>query len=120
MRKLVTNQMGKLGHSCEFVVNGAEAVEAYQSRHQVFQCVLMDVSMPVMSGIEAMRRIRQFENDNNLGPGYIVALTAGIRTMFPGERDRMRKLGFTTALIKPFQLKDLNSLLDELGLLHEV
>lgn len=120
MRMLVTKLMDQLGHSCDFVVNGKEAVEAYKRRHQVFQCILMDVSMPIMGGIEATRLIRTFENENNLNPGYIVALTAGTRTFFTEERDRMRELGFTTALRKPFRLKDVNSLLDELGLLREV
>ncbi|KAI7781480.1 response regulator receiver protein [Diaporthe eres] len=120
MRMLVTKLMDRLGHSCDFVVNGEEAVEAYKRRHHVLQCILMDVSMPIMGGIEATRLIRTFENENNLNPGYIVALTAGTRTFFTEERDRMRKFGFTTALIKPFHPKDVNSLVDELGLLREV
>lgn len=120
MRMLVTKLMDRLGHSYDFVVNGEEAVEAYKRRHQVFQCILMDVSMPIMGGIEATRLIRTFEKENNLNPGYIVALTAGMRTFFTEERDRMREFGFTTALRKPFRAEDLNSLVDELGLLREV
>lgn len=120
MRMLVTKLMDRLGHSCDFVVNGEEAVEAYKRRHHVFQCILMDVSMPIMGGIEATRLIRTFENENNLNPDYIVALTAGTRTYFTEERDRMRKFGFTTALTKPFHPNDVNILVDELGLLREV
>ncbi|KAG6358420.1 hypothetical protein INS49_014304 [Diaporthe citri] len=120
MRMLVTKLMDQLGHNCDLVVNGEEAVEAYKERHQVFQCILMDVSMPIMDGIEATRLIRTFETENKLNPGFIVALTAGTRTLFKEDRDRMRKFGFTTALRKPFHLKDVNSLVDELGLFREV
>lgn len=120
MRRLVTKVMDQMGYDCELVVNGKEAVEAYKRRHQVYRCILMDVSMPVMGGIEAMGLIRTFESENNLQPSNIVALTAGFRTLFAEDRDRMRKHGFTTALRKPFHVKDLNSLIDELGLVPEV
>ena len=36
----------------------------------------MDVSMPVMSGMEATQRIRQYEMQYNLTPTPIIALTA--------------------------------------------
>lgn len=120
LRMLVTKIMDQLGHDCELVVHGEEAVEAYKRRHMVYQCILMDVSMPVMGGIEAMRLIRTFESENNLEPGNIVALTAGTQMFFTEDKDRMRKLGFTTALRKPFRVKDLNSLVDELGLVRGV
>ncbi|KAH8788946.1 CheY-like superfamily [Diaporthe sp. PMI_573] len=118
MRLLITKLMGRLGHDCDLVVNGEEAVEAYKKGHQAYQCVLMDVSMPVMGGSEAMRLIRTFEEENSLTPGNIVALTAGMR--FAEDKERMRKLGYTTALRRPFRPNDLNSLLDELGLLREI
>lgn len=118
LRRLVTNLMGRSGHHCDLVVNGEEAVAAYKKGYESYQCILMDVSMPVMSGIEAMKLIRTFEEENSLKPGRIVALTAGMGLEV--ERDRMRKLGFTTVLRKPFRLPQLNSLLDELGLLREV
>jgi CheY-like chemotaxis protein len=49
----------KLGLSADAVPNGAEALIAIQTKP--YDLVLMDVNMPVMNGIEATKRIRNYE-----------------------------------------------------------
>jgi CheY-like chemotaxis protein len=51
--------------------NGREAIDLLQKGH--FDCVLMDVQMPVMDGFEATRRIRA---DDRLKDTRVVAMTA--------------------------------------------
>lgn len=116
-QKIFTKIIDRLGHDCDLVVNGQEAVEAYKKGHRAYQCILMDIAMPVMGGMEATKLIRAFEEENSLEQGCIVALVAGMRLE---DKDRMQKLGFTAAIRKPMGLKELNSLLEELGLLREV
>jgi CheY-like chemotaxis protein len=90
-----TNQrLGKallehLGCTVEVVADGAEAVRRVGSGR--YDLILMDLSMPVMDGLEATRRLRA------LGVGVpIVALTAT-----PAEREALQAGGFNGCLAKP-------------------
>lgn len=60
----------------EHVVNGKDAVERFEGSDLFsFDAILMDISMPVMDGIEATKRIRALErSDAHMVP--IIALTA--------------------------------------------
>ncbi|MFS2318417.1 ATP-binding protein [Maricaulis sp. D1M11] len=56
------------------VENGAEALE--QLKTSEFDCVLMDIQMPVMNGEDAMRAFRQWEETEGRPRTPIIALTA--------------------------------------------
>ncbi len=75
--KVATLFLTKMGHSTELAKNGKEVLHALE--HQPFDVVLMDLEMPVLSGAEAVRLIRNSENSriNNAIP--IFALSAHSR-----------------------------------------
>jgi PAS domain S-box-containing protein len=75
--------------------NGQEALEVLAAASQPYDCVLMDVQMPVMDGLEATRRIRQ---DPRLRATLVIAMTANA-----GVEDRARCLqaGMDEFLSKP-------------------
>ncbi len=56
------------------VTNGEEAYEAYKNGD--FDLILMDIQMPVMDGITAIKKIRKWEIDNGRKPTLIFALSA--------------------------------------------
>ena len=69
---VVTTQLRKWGHTVETAENGEQAVALFSA--QRWDLVLMDVQMPVMSGLEAARLIRQQEPEGQHTP--IIAMTA--------------------------------------------
>jgi len=73
--------------------HGQEALDAMAGRR--FDCVLMDVQMPVMDGLEATRRIRQ---DPALKDTLVVAMTANAGT---DDRARCMAAGMNEFLAKP-------------------
>jgi CheY-like chemotaxis protein len=66
--------LGCLGGEVDCVENGAEAVAA--SRHGKYDAIFMDVQMPVMDGLTAIRQIRKHERDGRLDRTPIFTVTA--------------------------------------------
>jgi CheY-like chemotaxis protein len=75
--------------------NGAEALE--QVKKQIFDCVLMDVQMPVMDGIMATEQIRNLA-DPLLSAITIIALTANCNS---ADLIKYEKAGMDDFLAKP-------------------
>ena len=73
-RKVVELILGAAGVDLVSVVNGAEAVEAATAGR--FDLILMDMQMPVMDGLTAIRAIRAQEKSRAAPPVPILALTA--------------------------------------------
>lgn len=57
-----------------YAENGQQALDAV--RHAEFDVVLMDMEMPVLTGLEATRGIRAFEQEIGRQPTTIVILSA--------------------------------------------
>lgn len=81
--------------------NGKEAVEQY-CEHKP-DVVLMDISMPVMNGVDAMNQIRELTNDEE-GQLPIIAITAGGHA---GSRNDLIDKGFSEYIQKPFREEEL-------------
>lgn len=82
------------GLSLTVVDNGKAALEALAER--AFDCVLMDINMPVMDGITALKAIRTGATGDAALP--VIALTA---SAMAGDRERFLELGFDEHLGKP-------------------
>lgn len=85
---------------------GLEAVEF--CRMQEFDMIFMDVSMPVMSGIDATQIIRDEERKNGRRPAPIICITAhAMKT----DREGFISAGMDDYLSKPLRKNDLLQML---------
>jgi CheY-like chemotaxis protein len=73
-RKVIELMLGAVDVDVVSVENGAEAVSAW--RRGGFDVILMDLRMPVMDGIEAIRTIRADEDARALPRSPIIVLSA--------------------------------------------
>ncbi|OSM00147.1 ATP-binding protein [Magnetofaba australis] len=78
--------------------NGEEAVELFQRER--FDLVLMDIQMPQMDGLEATRRIRVWEAEQQRPPTPVLALSAHALT---DQRMSSLEAGCQEHLIKPIR-----------------
>ncbi|HRY18482.1 MAG TPA: PAS domain S-box protein [Candidatus Competibacteraceae bacterium] len=85
--------------------NGQEALYAAEERK--FDIILMDVSMPLMDGLEATQRIRQGRSLNNATP--IIAMTANA---FAEDRERCLNAGMDDFMSKPIDIRKLRSIVE--------
>jgi signal transduction histidine kinase/CheY-like chemotaxis protein len=81
---------------CTVVDNGVDAIK--QAKQQDFDIILMDIHMPGISGIEATKKIREF---NKSVP--IIALTA---ITIEENLEEFYKAGFNDFIPKPFKAED--------------
>jgi two-component system, sensor histidine kinase and response regulator len=107
-QKVAVRFLERLGCTVEVAGNGAEGVAACQQRH--FDIVLMDLQMPVMDGMTATRKIREWETTGHMP---IIALTANAMT---GDRELCEAAGMDGYLTKPIEVERLRGVLAKFGL----
>jgi len=103
IRELICMQLRGMGYRVVEAANGEEAVELVRRAHPGL--ILMDLSMPVMDGYEATRRIKALPE---LGGVPVVAVSA-----FCGDSHSIRKAleaGCVDCVSKPIDFGAIDSL----------
>jgi len=95
-RRVTAKILERAGHQVQIVGNGEEALEALDAGG--FDAVLMDMHMPVMSGVEATKLYRYANLDQARLP--IIALTADAT---PSAREKAEEAGMDACLAKPIE-----------------
>ena len=119
-QRLVLALLQRLGHKATLACNGQEVIDRWSE--QRYDLMLMDMHMPVMSGLEATRTIRERElaleqqrqpgRTESLGPTRIYALTA---SAMPEERQLGLASGLDGYLTKPLSRSELAAVLDHIS-----
>jgi len=94
---LVKYILEKNGYKTLRAINGVEVINMYNSGVH-FDLILMDVKMPVMSGLEATSEIRK--TNKNIP---IIALTA---YALPGDKEICLQAGSSDYISKPIEKGD--------------
>jgi two-component system cell cycle response regulator DivK len=105
-RRIFSGILTHYGYSVVEAINGEEAVEKAQQIQPTI--ILMDLSLPVMDGWEATKRIKEIEE---LRQVPIIALTAHAMA---GDEDRAKEAGCDGYLSKPISPKKLVAEVDRI------
>jgi PAS domain S-box-containing protein len=98
-RALLAEALRGMGFEIAEAVNGADAIE--QAQRVTPDLILIDSVMPVMDGVDAIRRLRSLPQ---FGRTPIISISA--RT-FSADRDRCLEAGATAFVPKPIRVRDL-------------
>ncbi len=93
------------GHAVDLAENGRQALEMLA--RESYDCVLMDIQMPEMSGLEATQRIREGEVPSAKGIP-IIAMTAHA---MKGDRERFLAAGMDGYIAKPVSIREFENVL---------
>jgi CheY-like chemotaxis protein len=103
--KLVRDVLRATGYTTLEATTGEDAVELAQAREPAL--VLMDVQLPGIDGLEALRRLRQDELTASIA---VLAVTAQAMS---GDRERFLEAGFDGYLSKPIDVAELIQVVQE-------
>ncbi|GJP43583.1 hypothetical protein CLOM_g3028 [Closterium sp. NIES-68] len=112
-QRVAKHALTKVGATVEIAGNGQLALTAIEERAASFDLILMDIQMPVMDGLEATKRIRQFEAENagnkKSPPARaripILGLTAHAMA---GYKEQCFEAGMDGYAVKPFKIEQLS------------
>ena len=105
-RKVASKMLEKLGFTILIANDGKQAIDMIQAPNFHVDCVLMDLHMPVMNGMEAVAIIRKTHNTTALP---IIAFTANA---FVEQRNIALAGGFNDYITKPVHYDALIAALD--------
>jgi len=112
-QKIAEFFLDKMGFGYTVVNNGQEALD-HVVQGTSFSAILMDCMMPVMDGLLATRKIREWERENDGEQTPIIALTASVL-----EEDVAKcfEAGMNAYLPKPYKSEQLYELFKKFNII---
>jgi len=94
--KVAQKLIDYIGFPFDVAENGMKALEKAKATR--YRLILMDCQMPVMDGYHSTRRIRRYEEENNLPRTPIIAMTANAML---GDKEKCLEAGMDDYMSKP-------------------
>lgn len=91
-REILRRRFGKLGYAVTEAVDGEAALKIIES--EAFDCVLLDIMMPGIDGLEVLRRVRQTKSEAQLPVIMVTAKSASedvVEALLMGANDYITK-----------------------------
>ena len=119
-RKLMLTYLSQQA-TCDVAINGVEAVEAFQvalDELEPYDLLCLDISMPDMDGLDALKAIRKIEYEHGIS-----GLDAVKIIMATAQEDKIHVMtafnsGCEAYLVKPISKEKLFAEIENLGLLE--
>src|SRR5262249_15235446 len=106
--KIISRIIASLGLTPTLVHDGAQAIAAASTYGDQLRCAFLDITMPVVDGVEAARAIHQL-----LPKLPIVLMSGSLPNQVLQQIDHLQLAGI---LPKPFTIDELRALIVQLGL----
>jgi two-component system cell cycle sensor histidine kinase/response regulator CckA len=103
VRRVGERMLQKMGYEVVVAADGVEAVALFAQRRGRFGCVLLDLTMPRMDGVEALRELRR------ICPDVCVLLSSGYGEI--DVKERFGDYGFAGFIQKPYRYAELQQVL---------
>ncbi len=94
--KVAQKLIDYIGFPFDVAENGMQALD--KAKNTRYRLILMDCQMPVMDGYHSTRRIRRYEEENNLPHTPIIAMTANAML---GDKEKCLEAGMDDYMSKP-------------------
>jgi len=104
-RKLLKVALRNYGYETIEVENGYRAVTS--AKEHMPALILMDIQMPVMDGISALKTIRADESMKHIP---VIAVTS---YAMKGDLEKILTAGFASCITKPIDLKELIEIVEK-------
>lgn len=98
-RELSAKTLGQFELKVDVASSGVGAIDMVMNN--TYDVVFMDLSMPIMNGMEAMQEIREIEGE----PYKLLPIIAMDTNAIEENRDSLLRAGFTDSLIKPIDVR---------------
>lgn len=109
IEKITSFYLRRIGHEVEVAKNGHEAIQMFQNKQ--YDLILMDIQMPEMDGLQAVKEIRKIEEDyRKAGHTTIIAITTNL------NKEECIEAGVDGYAQKPFSFEEFNALFYQFNL----